>query len=127
LLPSQVSPFARAAACPEKPPLPVIAMRSRLITVLITAVALASPAQAQVLWSNGSTPTTLSEANQFYTGPLPLDVKAYDNFALTSTSTITGLFGFYTTFISTWKRGHYEIRTGMGVGTFGTLIDPSAF
>ncbi|MEO8333687.1 MAG: PEP-CTERM sorting domain-containing protein [bacterium] len=97
-------------------------MRSRLITALITAVALASPAQAQVLWSNGSTPTFLSEANQFYTGPLAFDVKAYDNFTLSQTSTITGLFGYYTTFISTWTRGHYEIRSGMGVGSFGTLI-----
>jgi hypothetical protein len=122
LLLSHVSPFARDAACLEETPRPVISMRSRLITALITAVALALPAQAQVLWSNGSTPTTHSQANQFYTGPLALDVKAYDNFALTGTSTITGLFGFYTTFASTWKRGHYEIRTGMAVGTFGTLI-----
>ena len=97
-------------------------MRLKLVAALFTSVAISSPANAQILWSNGTTPTHGATANQYYSGSGPWNYRAYDNFTLTQASTITGLFGSYQSSTPSWTVGHYEIRSGLSNGNLGTLV-----
>ena len=100
-------------------------MRFRFIAVLATSLAIAQPASAQILWSNGYGNWQGGQVNQDYLTSNAWAARSYDNFRLTSQSLVTGFFGYFNPsngFAADWTAATWEVRTGLSSGNLGTLI-----
>lgn len=100
-------------------------MRFRSIAVLAASLAIAQPASAQILWSNGYGNFLGGQVNQDNLTWNNWAARSYDNFTLTSQSLITGFFGYFENANgqpADWTAATWEVRTGLSVGNSGTLI-----
>lgn len=94
-------------------------MKSTFIALLLSVAALGS---AQTLFYGGDpngTGGTLSQVD----GNIASDVRTYDDFTLTNTSTVTGVFGYFLNTVGIGSHQlFWEIRSGITPGDGGTVV-----
>jgi len=93
--------------------------------LFIALVAVAGAANAQTLFYGGDADGRDAMQSQVG-GSGTAKAVIYDDFTITTTSLITGVFGNFVEAGATSTTGWYEIRSGMSAGNGGTVVSSNA-
>lgn len=107
-------------------PGPVSTARTRLSALLTLAVVATAPLSAQVRFYNGDPAGGNGQTSETIES-LGFSSFTYENFVVSGAGmTLTGLFGTYLSFGSSWTIANWEVRTGMGAGNGGSVVGSGA-